>query len=418
MSMTVKERVARWALKTISVDPDLLYSAAGDVSWANNYYALSREGYEACATVYRCINLISNTAGRVLFGVFEETEEGPELVPRHPFIVKLKRPNPLMGRAGFIGNILNGLLLGGRAFVWANKISDGEVRELWPIPPGDVNIIRGQTFGTIAGYQWSYNGQIMNLPPEDVLYLWFPHPRGDLIEHISPLKAAALEVDLSNEALQWNLSLLLNYAKPPFYVHLDTKSEFLMNDDHVKQIKRSLREEYSGSKNAGHAPVFKIPGLMLDSFGWSPQDMDWLKGLEKADIRIANVYSVPPELVGAQKTYENYSVAQKVLYTDAVLPLLDYISDELTNWDLVGLEPDEFVGVRRERIEILQQDQQAIAKWTGDSVDRGIITRNEARIELKYPKSDDPWADELTVNKEVASLATTPANIGTEDATE
>jgi len=411
-----RSKIAKWFLKAIDVDDGLLGGAWDAVDWSTeNFAALSREGYEHCATVYRCIDLVTKGMAGVLIGVFQETEEGPELIRGHPYISKMKRPNPLMSRSMYIRYWGTSMLLGGRAFQWANRSeTTGDILEYWIIPPNDVNVVLGQQFGTIHSYDWTYNGQHYILQPEDVLYTWFPNPR-DFMQHMSPLKAAAQEVDFTNEGLRWNLSLLMNGAKPSGWVGLDKDSTHQLSPEHVKQIKLALKNEYSGSKHAGKTPVFRLPGLQLNSWGWNPQDMDWLKGLDTADIRIANVFAVPPELVGAQKTYENFSVAQRVLYEGAILPLMNLFTDELTNWPAIGLMEDEFLQVLWERIKALQDDQNALSMRIGGEVDRGIITRNEARKALQYPESDDPMADVLTVTKEVASLAASPFNIGTEE---
>jgi len=413
--MSLRERLGQWLLKTIDIDGGLR-SSWDSVDWStDNYLSLSKEGYEHCATVYRCIDVIAKPASSVLFGVFQEEDDGLEIVPKHPFIELLKRPNPLMGRSAMLKYWAMSFLLGGEAFLFGNVLeSSGELCEIWPIPNYQIEPVWSTTtYGEISHFTWSNDIETRNLSTEQVLYCWLPNPR-DFRNPMSPLKAAAQEVDIQNDGLKWNLSLLRSSVKSPFYVGLDSKSEMTLSDTHVTDIKRSLKTEYAGASNAGRVPILKIPGLMMKSYGWNPHDLDWLNALDKTDVRIANVFAVPPELIGAQKTYENFEVAQRVLYTNAILPLLEYLADELSNWKIVGLIENELIDIRRERIKALQEDQDDIAKRASELVDRGIITRNEARRDLKYSLSDDPMADVLTVTKEVATLGAAPFNIGTE----
>lgn len=410
--MGLKDRVGRWLLKSIIVDDELLFGDSTDFSTIP-FTTLSREGYEHVATVYRAVNLVAKTCATVLFGVFEDGDEGPELISKHSFLMSLRRPNPLMGRAAFLKFWVMSILLGGRAFIWANKSSTGEILEMWALPPVEVEPHWGLFFGTITHFTWTHNGVSIDLPAEDVLMTWFPNPR-DMLQPLAPLQAAAQEVDLTNFGLKWNLSLLLNSAKPPFYISLPKESEQVLLPKQVEEIRLALRESHQGKDRVGGPLIFKTPGLQLTPYGWNPQDIDWLQGLQTSDVRIANVFDVPPELVGAEKTYENFSVALRALYDQAVIPLMELLADELTNWETVGLEENQFIGVLREKIKALQEDQDLIATRIGGLVDRGIITRNEGRMDLKMQKNDDPFADELTVTKEVVPLGAVGLNLGVE----
>jgi HK97 family phage portal protein len=416
----MKNRFLKWLLKTMGVDPGPSPSAWVGSSWGvTNYNQLSREGYEHCATVYKCINVIATAMATVLLDIRAEKEDGKfEAVPMHPLIQRMHKPNPLMGRAMFLRNWANSLLLGGRAYIWANVLANNEIAELWPLPAGEVEVVWSATYGIVSEFVWTPSmGGIKRIPPEQVLYTWLPNPR-DLLQPMSPLKAAAREVDIENDSLLWNLSLLRNGGKPPYWIGLDkdaAETIGTLRQEHVDDIKLSLREEYSGPQNVGKVPIFRVPGLKLEQYGWTPQDMDWLSGLEKADVRIANVYNVPPELIGAQKKYENYTAAQRALYTDAVLPLVELLADNMSNWKMSGLFENERVFVRRESIKELQEDRATISARVSGEVDRGIITRNEARAELGYPAVNDPLANVLTVDRTVTPLSFTTENAGTEE---
>lgn len=415
--MSWRLRAAQWLTKTIDIDGTFFGSSLGSTQWsAENFDSLSREGYENVSTVYRCINLISKTAANIALGMFQETDDGEELIPNHPFITQFRRPNPLQGRSAFLKFWINSLLIGGRAFIWGVPSLDGtKVLEFWVLTPSNVTVIWSKRFGTISHYEWNHDGVTIDLPAEQVLYTWFPNPRDQRLP-MSPMKAAAQEIDITNEGLKWNISLLANAARPSFYMHMSERSESGLTEKQYKQLKEQLKTEYSGSKNIGKNPILMIPGLQLTPFGWSPQDMHWLEGLKTADVRIANVYDVPPELIGAQKTYENFAAADKALITQAVLPVLELFVDEMNNWPLLGFDDREFLGVLKDKIKQLREDQDSISKRSVNEVMNGIITRNEARVALSYPKNDDPMADVLTVGKEVSTLGESVFNLGTVDA--
>jgi HK97 family phage portal protein len=415
--MGLRSWIGNWLYKQVIVDEALLSRPWDAASFtADNFTTLSREGYEHVATVFRAVNLVAKTSAGIQFGVFEENDEGmDELVTGHSFPSNLKRPNPIMGRGSFIKYWVTSMLLGGRAFIWASKSSSGEILELWTLPPDEVVVHWGETYGVINGYTWTTSqGQVLDIPAEDMLYVWFPNPR-DILLPISPLQAAAQEVDITNQGLKWTLSLLVNAARPSAYISLPKDSDEILQDKDVNEIKAALREEHTGSSNVGRVMVFKKPGLAMTAYGWTPADMDWVNGLAVSDVRIANVFDVPPELVGAQKTYENFETANRVLYQHAVIPIMELLADELTNWEAIGLEPDQFIGLLLEDIKALQEDQDNLSKRVTNEITIGMITRNEGRAKMKMPPSDDPMADVLTVGKEVTTLGVAELGMGTED---
>jgi len=392
-----------WARKTISVDSALLTPSYSDIGWsADSYWHLSREAMEQCSTVYRCINLTAKTGATVPLGSFE----GDEAVDgQFEIMDRLKRPNKIMSYSSFIRYWIMSMQLGGQAFIWNNRSSiNGEGLELWPIPPTDMTANLGARFGEIDSFTWSYKGNSIRLPPEDVLYTWYQHPR-DFMEPLSPLKAAAREVDLSNESLAWNVSTMNSGGKPSVSVAPakgDTDS--FLTQAQAKELEEGIIKRIGGSANAGKPLVMRWP-MDLNVYGWSPSDMDWLSGLDKMDVRIANVFDIPPELVGAQKTYENFEVAERVLYTQAVIPLMELFADSLTMWPGANLRGSQEIRVLRSQIDALKDDQAVLSTMLNDSIRHGRMTPNEARAEMGMDTSTDANADILLIDKNLIPLS-------------
>lgn len=379
--------------KTLIASEALLAIGGGEDRFAD----FSREGYEACSTVYRCVNLIGQALASLEFVVVDTTTN--EAIPNHPLLNLLRRPQEWLDcNLGYVWTL--SMLLGGQAFVWGNGA--GETLELVPIPPTEITPRWGTRWGEIIGFDWTKYGKF--LPPDEVLYSYFPHPR-DYTKPLAPLKAAAREVDVSNEAMRWNLSLLLNSQKPPYWIGIEKGADFSLTDEQLRDIKRQLREDYGGARNVGKVLVLNRPGLRLEQYGWSPQEMDWLRGVEKADVRIANVFNIPPELVGGQKTYENFRIANRVFWESAVIPLAKRFCDELTYWNLLKLYPTCKLTCDWGKIPALQEDEDSLIARLVKLVEAGIITRNEARQALRLPRIDDPAADSLTVPSNVIPLA-------------
>ena len=52
----------------------------------------------------------------------------------------------------------------------------------------------------------------------------------------------------------------------------------------------------------------------------------------------------------------------------------------------------------------LQDDLETLSKWIGETIDKGIMTRNEGRFAMRLPVSDDPLMDEYTVKNDIMTL--------------
>jgi len=53
----------------------------------------------------------------------------------------------------------------------------------------------------------------------------------------------------------------------------------------------------------------------------------------------------------------------------------------------------------------MQEDMAMMAGWISTYIDKGIITRNEARIASKFVISDDVNMNEFTVQSDILTLA-------------
>ena len=119
----------------------------------------------------------------------------------------------------------------------------------------------------------------------------------------------------------------------------------------------------------------------------SPADMHWLEGLKLSAREIAIAFGVPPELIGdtSNKTYSNYQEARLAFYTETILPLMDWLKDELNNWLVPQFGDDRlYVDYDKDEIEALQEDRGAVWDRAMEAVRQGVLTRNEARLLLGY----------------------------------
>jgi len=203
-----------------------------------------------------------------------------------------------------------------------------------------------------------------------------------------PVGASAKSVDQNNDSRTWNTSLLQNGAR----MSGAFMSQANLSDEQYKRLKAETEENYVGSRKAGKFMLLE-GGLTWQEMSINPKDMDWLEGLKLSAREIAICYSVPPELIGdgSNKTYSNYQEARKAFYQETVLPMLDYLRDELNNWLVPLYGGNIYLDYNSDEIEALQEDRDHLYARVQAAYVAGMLTRNEAREFLGLAQDDtDP----------------------------
>jgi HK97 family phage portal protein len=368
---------------------------SGQAVWTpKDYENFAKEGYGNNVYVYSCVRLIAQSCAGIPWLLYEKKKDKiEELDYNHPLLKIWKRPNPFEGFGAWFEAMVSYLLLSGNTYIERTLTRPSDKLELYTLRPDRMKIVPGNQNNPITRYEYTVNGSITPLEPELILHIKYFNPLNDFYG-MSPIEASARSIDHNNEARKWNVSLLQNSAQPSGILSTDqTLSE---------ETRRILREQaielYGGSKNAGNVFVAEA-GLKFQPTGLSPVDMSWLEGSKLSAREIAIAYNVAPELIGdnSSKTYSNYGEARKALYQETVLPLMDYLKDAFNNW-LVPLWGDNlYLDYDKDSIEALQEDQDRLYNRMFGAVDRGIITRNEAREMLGFEALKIPEADRLYI---------------------
>lgn len=159
----------------------------------------------------------------------------------------------------------------------------------------------------------------------------------------------------------------------------------------TQELERQINRKMSGIENSHKWTVFRL-GMDIKEMGVTPKDAEYLGGLKQSLEAVCRAYKWPLDLVGGERTYENYNAAMKAAYTHAVIPEANWIASEITE-QLVPLFPGEadFFEFDASGIEVLQE--QKTAEWAREQgqLAEGAITVNEWR----QGKGLDPvpWGD-------------------------
>ena len=352
------------------------------IRMSNNFKTYAKEGYKNSDTLYKCVSyLIRN--GAAIPPVLYTDETMTKRIEKHPILDKLKRPNPEQSGVAYRESVLGYKYLAGNSFQYAIRAKNGPPDELWPLRPDRMEILAQPQKGIVGYRHENIDGVIL---PQNIAHLkyWNPDDDDQKGMGMSPVQAAALNIDMQIAGKKWNLGLMQNGARPPGI----WKIPALMGFNERKQLEQKLHDTYSGATRAGKSPLLD-GGLDWKPTGLPPAQMEWLDSLKYNGGSIANILNMPPQLIGdtSSTTYDNMEQAKAASYTEEIFPTLDDFY-ALLNWWLVPMYSDlansgaclyydkETVEVVQKLIQAMKDAQaaRAMEMW-GD----GLGTMNECR---------------------------------------
>ena len=346
-----------------------------------NYESIAKEGYMTNSVVFACIREIAGASAGVPWQLFKTAADGTqEEIKDHPLLKLIDRPNPFQGRFELIENLTAYLYLSGNAYVEAvgpdtSRRNSKPPTELYILRPDRMAVLPDPTH-FIRGYEYKVAGQSVKFSRDQVMHLKLFHPMDDWYG-LSPVQVAALPVDKINASDRWNAALLQNSAVPSGAL----VSKKRLTDEQYGRLKSEMREQYQGVTNA-RSPLLLEEDIDWKEIGKSPKDMDWIEGLKFSALQIAQIYNIPPELIGlTPATYQNRKEARKALYTEVVLPSLSRLRDSLNTWLTPRFGDGLSLEYNRDAIEALSEDQNALWRRVNDS---RFLTLNEQRAMVGY----------------------------------
>ena len=352
------------------------------------YEQLAEEGYMKNSIVYRCVNEIAKGASSVPYML----KAGDVVLEDHPLLKLIDRPNPLQSHSEFFNSIFGFLLLSGNAYILKVGADIGSPKELHLLRPDRIRI-KGSGKAIPHAYEYVLGGKVQDIYHVDestgaseLKQIKLFNPMDDYYG-LSPMAAAAIEVDQHNMSGQHNINLLSNGARPSgaviFKPQDDQGISVNLSESQRQQLLSDLNNRFSGTANAGR------PLLLEGDFDWkelglSPKDMDFLNLKHMAATDIALCFGVPSQLVGVPEaqSYAIVAEARLALYEETIIPHLRKIESDLNEWLVPMFGEGLMFCFDIDKIPALAERTRKTYENITSAVREGIITRNEAREQI------------------------------------
>ena len=249
----------------------------------------------------------------------------------------------------------------------------------------------------VVGYEYFDSGFEGSLSLEDVIHVKYFNPtimNGQQWRGLSPLQVLTKRLTRLNAGMDASVAQMQNGGVPGIVYE---KSDFAVET--LGQRKNDFANYLRNSSNKG-APYFAAGEMGYLPLGLSLADMD-VSDLQGIDFtKLCNAYKFPEILLNNQdsSTFNNVAAAEKMLYTNSVLPNIYLFRDAL----LKGVVPLYATdGVKRtieidlSEIPALQEDM----KMQADALNSmWWTTPNEKRDMMGFEELDEPLMDQIIID--------------------
>lgn len=391
--MSVSDRLRTWFLrgmvKAASLPVPFVPEWQRVQFMSPTFKALCREGVRANSVVFSCLSVLTFAYPEPILRVYKDTGNGLEPLPNHPLQALLNRPNPQMGQAELLQYLMLYKAIGGNCYFYKVRSQARKVVEMLPLNDSQITPVAGGPL-PVSHYLWhnETTGQDEVIPAEDIVHLkWMPDPLSPA-RGLSPLVAAAREVDTDNAARRYAFTLLKNDAIPRVVITAPPGMTPL-NIDERTRLENLFADKYGGD-NRGKAAI--LGGLDVKVLSLNLQEMAFEALGRVPEARISGNMRVPAILAGLNvgldnATYANLAGLRKFFTETTLVPMWRMDADEIGS-DLLpefGNSDGLVVAFDTSNVMSLQEQVTDKRQWVDGAVTKGYMMVSEGRAALGLP---------------------------------
>lgn len=345
------------------------------------------DAFDKLESVNRGVSMIVNGCSSLDFDVKEKKTTGTVVGMKQKSLATLLNytPNPYQSIQEFRANIFTDFLLEGNIFIYWDGVY------LYHLPATRVTIETDpKTF--VSAY--TYNRTTVFKPDE--------------IIHIKDISSRSIYRGSSRLAsADRNIKILykMQQFQEQFFENGAVTGLILTSENTLSQVAKdrtiaNWMSKYS-PKNGARKPMILDSGLKpAPGISESFKDMDFDTSIHTHNEKILNSLGVPPILLAGGNN-ANISPNLRLFYLETVLPIVNKFVSAIERY--FGYD----VSAVTSNVSALQPELKDVAAYYTTLVNGGVITPNEARVELRYETK--PGADELRVPANIAGSAANPS---------
>jgi len=339
------------------------------------------DAYRQLPWLYAGATALAVAAPKPKLRVYREIDGEDEEIEGEEINRLLKRPNPFTSWREFIQiAVINMVITGNHYWNMVGTTENGVISEanppveMWWMKPENVEIVP-DAVDFIKRYVYKQDGKAFNFDPSEVIHFKLVNP-DSYFRGLGVLEPAKNTAIMEFNAVAYNKAFLENDATPFGVFHTPAK----LTKEQQAQFLRNWNSMHRGSKRGGKLG-FTYGDMEFKEIGTKPKDAQYIEMRKMNREEMLATIGVPPSVVGLLEyaNYSNMEVQQKKFWEDAVIPILDLISDKMT----LNLAPhfDENIYFKFDysNIKALQEDEDRQSQIAMRLVSNGVMTPDEVR---------------------------------------
>lgn len=280
----------------------------------------------------------------------------------------------------------------GAAFWFLERGQSGKAppTEIWFARPDRVRVVPDPS-DYISHFEYTPAGESkpINYEREEVVWFRYPNPL-DEYSPLSPLQSVRISADYALSALRVNKKLFDQGINVGGLI-MPKAGGLPMEAKQAAELEDKINQRFGGIDKAHRWGVLRFDAE-VKQLSISPRDAEFIAGVKLSLEDIARAYKLPLDLVGGQRTYENYNASLRAAWTNAILPEARFIANELTEQLLPAYKGEaDLAEFDSSDISVLQEGESEAWVREKEQIISGAKTINEWRSDKGLKNL--PWGD-------------------------
>lgn len=346
--------------------------------------------FDKIESVRRGTNIIVDAAAGLDYDVKDSVVDPVRVGMRQKQLIKLLnyRPNPYQSANEFRKQLFLDYILDGNAFVYF----DGAF--LYHLPAANMEVVPDKV--TFVN-KYIYDGET-EFKPDEVMH-FKDISNNSIYRGTSRLAAAQNTINGLYKMQSFQDNFFENGAVPGMVF---TTENTLSQAAKEKTI-QYWQQRYN-PKTGARRPMIVDSGLKpVPMSNGNFREMDFDLTIKTGNVKILNALGVPQVLFDGGNN-ANISPNLRLFYLETVLPVTRAFTSSVERFFGFDIEPITA------NVSALQPELKDLAQYLTSLVNGGVITPNEARVELRYEKLDGQ--DDIRVPANIAGSAADPSQGG------
>jgi len=348
--------------------------------------------YEQLEVVNRAVNMIVDDVAAIKNKVGEPLSIISRPNVRKKSLEKLlnKEPNPFQDINSFKRALIMDLLLDGNFFIYYDGV------HMYQLPSVRMTVVADEK-NYVSHYEFDGKDKYK---PEEIIHVK-DNSYKSIYRGTSRLEPALRTMRIIVEMRNFQDNFFKNGAVPGLV---------LMTDDVLNErLKKRLTDEWSKKYRpgtGGRRPIILDGGLKIDQISnVSFSDLDFQNSIKSCEETVLKALGVPPILLDTGNN-ANLRPNHRLFYLETIIPIVEKINSAMERF--FGYEIYEDTTY----VEALRPELKDQAAYYQSLVNGGILSANEARIELGREPDPDPEHNKLRIPANIAGSAADPSQGG------